>query len=158
MLTRIETEASRHHKLPEAVLVPSTVAARTPISALLTRVLLTRVLVGKHDRHRGQRRAVRLRRLAADLLRQAARHRRRRARPPDALIIDKQSGRFTDGVEVCRLDYEGKFFKSRGPVTVPRSPQGHPVLIQAGQSGRGRQFAARWAELIFAVFPKLAVG
>ncbi|MDP9096703.1 MAG: NtaA/DmoA family FMN-dependent monooxygenase, partial [Pseudomonadota bacterium] len=76
----------------------------------------------------------------------------------DALIIDKQSGRFADGAKVCRLDYEGKFFKSRGPFTVPRSPQGHPVLIQAGQSGRGRQFAARWAELIFAIFPNLAVG
>ncbi len=76
----------------------------------------------------------------------------------DALIVDKESGRFGDGAKVRRLDYEGKFFKSRGPFTVPRSPQGHPVLIQAGQSGRGRQFAARWAELIFAVFPTLAVG
>ncbi|MGI4798542.1 MAG: LLM class flavin-dependent oxidoreductase [Janthinobacterium lividum] len=76
----------------------------------------------------------------------------------DALIIDKESGRFADPTKVRRLDYKGKFFNSRGPFTVPRSPQGHPVLIQAGQSGRGRQFASRWAELIFAVFPTLAAG
>jgi alkanesulfonate monooxygenase SsuD/methylene tetrahydromethanopterin reductase-like flavin-dependent oxidoreductase (luciferase family) len=39
---------------------------------------------------------------------------------------------------------------------VPRSPQGRPVLIQAGQSGRGRRFAARWGDLIFVIFPGLA--
>ncbi len=41
---------------------------------------------------------------------------------------------------------------------MPRSPQGHPVLIQAGQSGRGQAFAARWGELIFVVYPNLAAG
>ena len=76
----------------------------------------------------------------------------------DALILDKASGRFADGAKVRRLDYKGKYFSSRGPFPVPRSPQGQPVLIQAGQSGRGRAFASRWAELIFAVFPNLAVG
>ena len=44
-----------------------------------------------------------------------------------ALIIDKKSGRFADPTKVKRLDHKGKFFKSRGPFTVPRSPQGHPV-------------------------------
>ena len=39
---------------------------------------------------------------------------------------------------------------------MPRSPQGHPVIIQAGQSGRGRQFAARWAELVFVSYHDLA--
>jgi FMN-dependent oxidoreductase (nitrilotriacetate monooxygenase family) len=67
----------------------------------------------------------------------------------DALIVDKSSGRFADGSKVHRLDHEGKFFSSRGPFTVPRSAQGHPVVIQAGQSGRGRRFAARWGEVIF---------
>jgi alkanesulfonate monooxygenase SsuD/methylene tetrahydromethanopterin reductase-like flavin-dependent oxidoreductase (luciferase family) len=37
----------------------------------------------------------------------------------------------------------GRYFRSRGPFSVPRSPQGHPVLIQAGQSGRGQVFAAK---------------
>lgn len=76
----------------------------------------------------------------------------------DALILDKESGRFADAAKVRRLDYEGKYFRSRGPFPVPRSPQGQPVLIQAGQSGRGRSFASRWAEMIFAVFPNLAAG
>jgi FMN-dependent oxidoreductase (nitrilotriacetate monooxygenase family) len=67
----------------------------------------------------------------------------------DALIVDKSSGRFAHGSKVHRLDHEGQFFRSRGPFTVPRSAQGHPVVIQAGQSGRGRRFAARWGEVIF---------
>jgi FMN-dependent oxidoreductase (nitrilotriacetate monooxygenase family) len=76
----------------------------------------------------------------------------------DALIVDKTTGRFADGSRVHRLDHVGAFFRSRGPFTVPRSPQGHPVIIQAGQSGRGRQFAARWGEVIFSTAPDLAVG
>ena len=57
-----------------------------------------------------------------------------------------------------RLDYEGSFFRSRGPFTVPRSAQGDPVIIQAGQSGRGRRFAARWAELVFVAYHELDRG
>ena len=74
----------------------------------------------------------------------------------DALIVDKASGRFADGRKVHRLDHVGPFFKSRGPFTVPRTPQGRPVIIQAGQSGRGKAFAARWGELIFASYKSLA--
>ncbi len=73
-----------------------------------------------------------------------------------ALIVDKASGRFADGKKVHRLDHQGQFFKSRGPFTVPRTPQGRPVIIQAGQSGRGKKFAARWGELIFASYKDLA--
>jgi FMN-dependent oxidoreductase (nitrilotriacetate monooxygenase family) len=73
----------------------------------------------------------------------------------DALIVDKDSGRFADPQKVRRLDHSGQHFRSRGPFTVPRSSQGHPVVIQAGQSGRGRRFAARWGELIFASNPNL---
>jgi FMN-dependent oxidoreductase (nitrilotriacetate monooxygenase family) len=67
-----------------------------------------------------------------------------------ALIIDKKTGRFADPTKVKRLDHKGRFFSSRGPFTVPRSPQGHPVIIQAGASGRGQRFAGRWGEVIFA--------
>ena len=67
-----------------------------------------------------------------------------------AILIDKKSGRFADPTKVKRLDHKGRFFKSRGPFTVPRSPQGHPVIIQAGASGRGQRFAGRWGEVIFA--------
>ncbi|MGA2128857.1 MAG: LLM class flavin-dependent oxidoreductase [Xanthobacteraceae bacterium] len=66
-----------------------------------------------------------------------------------AIVIDKQSGRFADPAKVRRLDHKGRFYQSRGPFTVPRSPQGHPVIIQAGASGRGQRFAARWGEVIF---------
>jgi FMN-dependent oxidoreductase (nitrilotriacetate monooxygenase family) len=66
-----------------------------------------------------------------------------------AIIIDKKTGRFADPSKVKRLDHRGQFFSSRGPFTVPRSAQGHPVVIQAGASGRGQRFAARWGEVIF---------
>jgi FMN-dependent oxidoreductase (nitrilotriacetate monooxygenase family) len=70
-----------------------------------------------------------------------------------ALVVDtRPGGVFADPDKVHRLDYEGRWYRSRGPFTVPRSPQGQPVLIQAGQSGRGVQFAARWGELVFASY------
>ncbi len=76
----------------------------------------------------------------------------------DAILHDRASGRFADPAKIHRLAHEGRFFKSRGPFTVPRSAQGHPVVIQAGQSGRGKEFASRWGELVFVIYPNLAVG
>jgi FMN-dependent oxidoreductase (nitrilotriacetate monooxygenase family) len=73
-----------------------------------------------------------------------------------SLIIDKKSGRFADPTKVKRLDHRGEFFRSRGPFTVPRSQQGHPVVIQAGASGRGQRFAGRWGEVIFTAARNLA--
>ncbi len=62
---------------------------------------------------------------------------------PDALIVDKESGVFADPSKVHYVDYAYRI-KTRGPLTVPRSPQG-PVIMQAGASDRGRDFAARWS-------------
>jgi FMN-dependent oxidoreductase (nitrilotriacetate monooxygenase family) len=76
----------------------------------------------------------------------------------DAIVMDRATGLFADPAKVHRLDHQGKFFKSRGPFTVPRSPQGHPVIIQAGQSGRGKAFASHWGELIFVIYPNLQVA
>ena len=76
----------------------------------------------------------------------------------DALILDKANNRFADPVKVHRLGHAGRYFRSRGPFSVPRSPQGHPVLIQAGQSGRGLSFAAKWAEVVFVVYHNLQDG
>jgi FMN-dependent oxidoreductase (nitrilotriacetate monooxygenase family) len=76
----------------------------------------------------------------------------------DALIVDKKSGRFADPAKVRRLDYAGQYYRSRGPFTVPRSAQGHPVIIQAGQSGRGTRFAGRWAEVVFSSASNAARG
>ena len=72
-----------------------------------------------------------------------------------AMVLDKETGRFADAGKVHRVDHSGKWFQVRGPLTVPRPPQGHPLLIQAGQSERGREFAARWGELLFVIFPTL---
>lgn len=76
----------------------------------------------------------------------------------DAIVQDKAKGLFAHPDKVHRIDYQGKFLKSRGPFTVPRSAQGHPVVIQAGSSGRGRRFAAEWGELIFVHYRDLASG
>src|SRR5207245_5528715 len=69
-----------------------------------------------------------------------------------------KGNRFADPSKVHRLDHAGTYFRSRGPFSVPRSPQGHPVLIQAGQSGRGQAFAAQWAELVFVIHHNLEAG
>ncbi|MDA8043625.1 MAG: LLM class flavin-dependent oxidoreductase [Actinomycetota bacterium] len=76
----------------------------------------------------------------------------------DALVLDRETPIFADPAKVHELRYEGKWFTVRGPLTVPRSPQGRPVILQAGSSGRGRDFAARWAELIFTGDPGLEVA
>lgn len=75
-----------------------------------------------------------------------------------AIVCDKQSGLFAHPEKVHRLEFKGKFLNSSGTFTVPRSPQGHPVVIQAGSSGRGKRFAARWAETVFVGYPDLADG
>lgn len=76
----------------------------------------------------------------------------------DALVLDRANAVFADPDKVRALDFQGKWYRVRGPLTVPRSPQGRPVLIQAGSSGRGRDFAARWAELIFTGDPGIEVA
>ncbi|NRQ49761.1 LLM class flavin-dependent oxidoreductase [Aeromicrobium stalagmiti] len=72
---------------------------------------------------------------------------------PDALVQDKESGLFADPSKVHAAEHDGLFFKSQGPLPVPASPQGRPVLIQAGASGKGKDFAARWADAIFEIDP-----
>lgn len=76
----------------------------------------------------------------------------------DALVLDREAGYFADPDKVHELDYDGKWYSTRGPLTVPRGPQGRPVLLQAGSSGRGRDFAARWAELIFMGDPDIDIA
>ena len=66
-----------------------------------------------------------------------------------ALLLNQQSGAFADPSKIHYADYSGQWIKTRGPLTTPRSPQGHPVIMQAGSSDRGREFGARWGEIIF---------
>ncbi|WP_435876561.1 LLM class flavin-dependent oxidoreductase [Rhodococcus pyridinivorans] len=76
----------------------------------------------------------------------------------DAIVADRVSGEFADPEKVHELNHKGKYFSVRGPLTSPRSPQGRPPIIQAGSSGRGREFAAKWADLIFTGVPNKAVA
>ncbi len=66
-----------------------------------------------------------------------------------ALVRDRDAPLFADPAKVHRVDHAGKWFNVQGPLNVSRSPQGRPVFVQAGASNRGRDFAARWAEVIF---------
>lgn len=76
----------------------------------------------------------------------------------DALVMDQASGIFADPDKVHEINFQGKWFRVRGPLTVPRTPQGRPALLQAGSSGRGREFASEWADLIFTGDPGLEVA
>ncbi|MFI5032189.1 MAG: LLM class flavin-dependent oxidoreductase [Reyranellales bacterium] len=67
----------------------------------------------------------------------------------DAFIRDKDSGVFYDTKKMHVLNHKGKHFQVRGPLNVPPSPQGRPILVQAGASGTGRDVAARLAEIVF---------
>ncbi|NYT61817.1 LLM class flavin-dependent oxidoreductase [Alcaligenaceae bacterium] len=68
----------------------------------------------------------------------------------DALRIDR-AGQYADTAKVTAIKHKGAHFRVDGPLTVPRPPQGHPVLFQAGASDQGRDLAARRAEAIYAV-------
>ncbi len=70
---------------------------------------------------------------------------------PDALVLDKANGILANPQRIDTFTHRGDFFSCEGPLNIPRVPQGQPVLIQAGASGRGQQFGARWAEVIFSI-------
>jgi FMN-dependent oxidoreductase (nitrilotriacetate monooxygenase family) len=70
---------------------------------------------------------------------------------PDAVVADRESGVYTDPAKVSLVEHEGKYFDCRALFPVKPSPQGRPVIWQAGSSPEGRDFAARHAELIFAI-------
>ena len=67
----------------------------------------------------------------------------------DAIVDDAASGRYADPQRIRPIAHEGPFYRVAGALNVPRSPQGRPVLVQAGSSEAGKQFAARYAEAVF---------
>jgi N-acetyl-S-(2-succino)cysteine monooxygenase len=73
----------------------------------------------------------------------------------DAHALDQKTGLFFHPEKLHLLHHKGKHFQVRGPLMVPRSPQGQPVIVQAGQSEAGLELAARTAEVLFTVSQNL---
>lgn len=69
----------------------------------------------------------------------------------DALVGDKATAQFVDLARVHAIAHEGRHFSVKGPLNLPRSPQGRPVLVQAGASRDGIDLAARFADIVYSV-------
>jgi len=67
----------------------------------------------------------------------------------EAPVRDKETGIYADIEKIRAIDHKGEWFSVKGPLNVPRPPQGYPLLVQAGSSESGKSFAGRWAEAIF---------
>lgn len=76
----------------------------------------------------------------------------------DAIVADPEHGAWAEPGKVHVIDHRGRFFSVRGPLNLPRSPQGHPLLVQAGSSEDGKDFAARHAEAVFTAQQTLEDG
>lgn len=70
---------------------------------------------------------------------------------PDALVADPVTGVYADTGKIAAPEYKGRYVEVRGPLNLPPSPQRHPVIIQAGDSPRGRDHGARWGDVVFAI-------
>jgi len=68
-----------------------------------------------------------------------------------ALLLDRATGQYYDRSKVHALNHSGTFYSVRGPLNASRSPQGQPVIVQAGSSSSGQRFASRFAEIVFTV-------
>jgi FMN-dependent oxidoreductase (nitrilotriacetate monooxygenase family) len=69
----------------------------------------------------------------------------------DAIVADRATGLYVDPARLRPINHEGPFFKVKGPLNIGRSPQGHPVVLQAGGSEAGQALAARTADIVFSV-------
>ncbi|KAF1066803.1 MAG: Nitrilotriacetate monooxygenase component A [Pseudomonas citronellolis] len=76
----------------------------------------------------------------------------------DAFLRDKASGQYFDPAKLHVLDHEGEHFRVKGPLNVARTPQGRPVIVQAGSSETGRELAAQTAEVVFTAQTSLAAA
>ncbi|MEK3943733.1 NtaA/DmoA family FMN-dependent monooxygenase [Paenibacillus sp. FSL H3-0310] len=78
--------------------------------------------------------------------------------PNEAIVIDRQSGMFSDKDKVAAINHSGEFFSVKGPLTLPAHKSGTPPLFQAGASDIGRNFASSVADAIFAAMPDIESG
>jgi FMN-dependent oxidoreductase (nitrilotriacetate monooxygenase family) len=76
----------------------------------------------------------------------------------DALVQDQASGIFFDPTKLHALEHRGKHFQVRGPLSVKRTPQGRPLLVQAGASEQGIDIAAESADVVYAVSHTIEAG
>jgi N-acetyl-S-(2-succino)cysteine monooxygenase len=76
----------------------------------------------------------------------------------DAVVGDRERGVWADRSKLHAPRFHGQYYDAEGVLPFPRSPQGHPVLVQAGQSAAGIGLAARYAELVFSGPPSLAAA
>ncbi|NKN37570.1 LLM class flavin-dependent oxidoreductase [Agrobacterium sp. a22-2] len=74
---------------------------------------------------------------------------------PDALLLDRESGLYYDKTKLHTLNHKGKHFQVRGPLNIAASPQGRPIIAQAGGSEAGMELAARTAEIVFSLASNL---
>jgi FMN-dependent oxidoreductase (nitrilotriacetate monooxygenase family) len=77
---------------------------------------------------------------------------------PDAVLADQASGDYADRRRIRDVAHRGERFSVQGPLNTPRSPQGRPLLVQAGSSDTGKDFAARYAEAVFTAQQTLQEG
>jgi FMN-dependent oxidoreductase (nitrilotriacetate monooxygenase family) len=77
---------------------------------------------------------------------------------PDAVVADPRSGIYVDPSRIRVVEHHGPQFDVRGVATLPAGPQGHPVLLQAGDSADGRAFLARYADASFTMHSALESG
>ena len=70
---------------------------------------------------------------------------------PGALKADRETGEYFDREKLHYLNHKGKHFQVQGPLSHSRSPQGQPVIVQAGSSDAGQAFAAKYAEVVFTI-------
>lgn len=76
----------------------------------------------------------------------------------DAFVFEKENGKFHDPTKLHTLNHQGQFYSVRGPLNVARSPQGQPVICQAGASEKGREMAARSADVVFCAAETMEAG
>lgn len=74
----------------------------------------------------------------------------------DAILADKTEGVWGDDERVRPVEHVGRYFSVHGPLDIPRSPQGRPLIVQAGSSENGKDLAARYAEAVFTAQQTLA--
>ena len=74
----------------------------------------------------------------------------------DAFVHDKASGQFYDPSKLHVLNHRGKHFTVRGPLSAPPTPQGRPILVQAGAAEQGQEIAAANADVVYAAQVDLA--